>query len=244
MGKKVTSQRTQLLVYKAPFEYKEAFKVLRTNIQFSSADKNIKKLAITSTGPCEGKTTVTVNLALTMAEAGLKVLLVDSDLRKPRVHKLLDLPVSPGITNLLTKQSGLSLVINRVKGYDSLHVITCGVVPPNPAELIGSNQMETFIKNVEDNYDYIIFDTPPVSLVTDAAVLSKYLDGVIMVLGYGRTVKDAALYAKQQLESVGANIIGCVFNFVDGDAFSSHGYRYKYGGYKYKYSGGYYGQND
>lgn len=239
MGTRTTNTRKQLLITNAPFEYKESLKVLRTNIQFSSADKKNKKLAITSSGPGEGKTTIAVNLALTMAEAGLKVLLIDSDLRKPRVHKLLSLPISPGITNLLTKQSSMNLVINTVKGFDTMHVITCGVIPPNPAELIGSKQMESFIESVEDNYDYIIFDTPPVSLVTDAAVLSKYLDGIILVISYGRIAKDAVLYSKQQLTSVGANIIGCVFNYVNGDAFVRNSYRYKS---RYGY-GGYYGGN-
>jgi capsular exopolysaccharide synthesis family protein len=196
----------------------------------------MKKIAITSSGPFEGKTTVSINLALTMAETGHRVLLIDCDLRKPKVHKTLNLPSEPGISNVLTQQEDLANVIKKVPKFDSLDVVTCGVIPPNPAELLGSQQMEDFIKSIEDDYDYIIFDTPPVGLVADTAVLAKMLDGVIWVVSYARTVKETARFAKDTLDSVNAHIIGCVFNAVKSDSYGNRAYYRKYGSkYSYRY---------
>lgn len=227
-----------------PFDYREAFKVLRTKIQFSAIDSKMQKIAVTSSGPFEGKTTVSINLALTMAETGKRVLLIDCDLRKPKVHKTLGFEAEPGLSNILTQQTPIQDVINKVPNFDSLDVISCGVIPPNPAELLGSNQIETFIKSVEDVYDYIVFDTPPVGLVADTAVLAKFLDGVVWVVSYGKTVKETARFAKDTLDSVNANIIGVIFNSVKADSYRNRGYyrRYgsKYGGsYKYGYKRGY-----
>lgn len=238
-----------IVTEETPFDYKEAFKVLRTKIQFSGVDDNMKKIAITSSGPFEGKTTVSINLALTMAETGKRVLLIDADLRKPKVHKTLKMPSEPGISNVLTQQEDLTNVIKKVPNFDSLDVVTCGVIPPNPTELLGSHQMEAFIASIEDDYDYIIFDTPPIGLVADAAVLSKMLDGVIWVVSYGVTVKETAHFAKDTLDSVSANIIGCVFNRVKVDSYGNRGYyrRYgsgRYGSYRYGYKRGSYGYSN
>jgi len=225
-----------------PFDYREAFKVLRTKIQFSAIDNKMKKIAVTSSGPFEGKTTVSINLALTMAETGKKVLLIDCDLRKPKVHKTLGFDAEPGLSNILTQQIELKNVINKVPNFDSLDVVSCGVIPPNPAELLGSNQIEIFVNSVEDQYDYIIFDTPPVGLVADTAVMSKYLDGVVWVVSFGKTVKETARFAKDTLDSVSANIIGVVFNCVRADSYGNRGYYRKYGSkysYKYGYKRGY-----
>ncbi len=238
-----------IVTEETPFDYKEAFKVLRTKIQFSGVDDNMKKIAITSSGPFEGKTTVSINLALTMAETGKRVLLIDADLRKPKVHKTLKMPSEPGISNVLTQQEDLTNVIKKVPNFDSLDVVTCGVIPPNPTELLGSHQMEAFIASIEDDYDYIIFDTPPIGLVADTAVLSKMLDGVIWVVSYGVTVKETAHFAKDTLDSVSANVIGCVFNRVKADSYGNRGYyrRYgsgRYGSYRYGYKRGSYGYSN
>ena len=234
-----------IVTEETPFDYKEAFKVLRTKIQFSGVDGDMKKIAITSSGPFEGKTTVSINLALTMAETGKRVLLIDADLRKPKVHKTLNMPSEPGITSVITQQETLASVIKKVPDYDSLDIVTCGVIPPNPTELLGSHQMEAFIKRVEDDYDYIIFDTPPIGLVADTAVLSKMLDGVIWVVSYGKTVKEAAHFAKDTLDSVDVNIIGCVFNRVKADSYGNRGYYRTYGGgYRYGYKKGSYGYSN
>lgn len=234
-----------IVTEETPFDYKEAFKVLRTKIQFSGVDGDMKRIAITSSGPFEGKTTVSINLALTMAETGKRVLLIDADLRKPKVHKTLNMPSEPGISNVLTQQEDLANVIKKVPNFDSLDVVTCGVIPPNPTELLGSQQMEAFIAGIEDDYDYIIFDTPPIGLVADTAVLSKMLDGVIWVVSYGRTVKETAHFAKDTLDSVDANIIGCVFNRVRPDSYGNRAYYRKYGsGYRYGYKRGSYGYSN
>ncbi|MEI6578964.1 MAG: polysaccharide biosynthesis tyrosine autokinase, partial [Eubacteriales bacterium] len=186
----ISKEGAKIVTGETPFDYREAFKVLRTKIQFSAIDGKMKKIAVTSSGPFEGKTTVSINLALTMAETGQRVLLIDADLRKPKIHKTLNLPVEPGISNILTQQEDLANAIKKIEGYDSLDVITCGVIPPNPAEMLGSNQLELFIASVENDYDYIIFDTPPVGLVADTAVLAKLLDGIVWVVSYGRTIKE------------------------------------------------------
>ncbi|NLP47430.1 MAG: polysaccharide biosynthesis tyrosine autokinase [Clostridiales bacterium] len=227
-----------VLTGETPFDFKEAFKVLRTKIQFSGIDGQMKKIAITSSGPFEGKTTVSINTALTLAETGKSVLLVDCDLRKPKVSKTLDIGQEPGLSNVLTQDSELELAIRNLEDFDTLDIIPCGVIPPNPAELLGSEQMGKFLDEIDSEYDYIIFDTPPIGLVADTAELSKFLDGVIWVVSYGRTIKESAIFAKETLDSVSANIIGCVFNRVKADGYGTRGYyrRYGYGGrYGYKY---------
>lgn len=236
----IAKDGVKIITGETPFDFREAFKVLRTKIQFSAVDGKMKKIAVTSSGPSEGKTTVAINLALSIAEAGQRVLLIDADMRKPKVHRTLNLPAEPGISNVLTLQEDFEKVIKKVPKFDALDVVTCGVIPPNPAELLGSNQMEQFINQVEDNYDYIIFDTPPIGLVTDTAVLVKHLDGVVWVVSYGRTVIQTAQFAKETLESVNANIIGCVFNSVKPDSYGNRDYYRKYGGYyRYGYRRGY-----
>ncbi len=243
----ISKEGSKIISGETPFDYREAFKVLRTKIQFSAADNKMKKIAVTSSGPFEGKTTVSINLALTIAETGLRVLLIDADLRKPKVHKTLNLPAEPGISNVLTQQDEIANVINKIPNYESLDIITCGVIPPNPAELLGSNQLDAFIISIENDYDYIIFDTPPVGLVADTAVLSKLLDGVVWVVSYGKTVKETAHFAKETLDSVSANIIGCVFNSVKADSYGNRGYYRKYGSkysYRYGYRRGGYGYSN
>jgi len=222
------------LVDDAPFDYKEAFKVLRTKIQYAGIGGKTKKICVTSSGPFEGKTTISVNLAITIAETGAKVLLIDGDLRKPKIHKMLSLPETPGLTTVLAGEDEFRFVVNNIENHDTLDVVTCGAIPKNPAELLGSQQMADFIDSVSDSYDYIIFDTSPVGLVADTAVLSKYLDGIIWVVSYGRTVIESAQFAKQTLDSVDAKILGTVFNSVKSDSYGNRTYYRKYG-YKYGY---------
>jgi capsular exopolysaccharide synthesis family protein len=195
----------------------------------------LKKIGVSSPDPSVGKTSIAVNLALSLAETGLKVLLIDTDLRKPTIYKALDLPISPGFTDLLSGQNILENVVRKVTGYETLDVITSGEIPQNPAELLGSTQMETLVNNYTHLYDYIIFDTPPINMVTDAAVLAKIFDGIVYVVSYGQTLMEAAKLAKKSLEIVDANIIGCVFNNVDVKTNGNSGYyrncRKKYKGY-------------
>jgi capsular exopolysaccharide synthesis family protein len=210
---------------KAPV--KEAYKTLRTNIQFSSLDQERKVLLVTSASEAEGKSTTASNLAIAMAQAGKRVLLIDCDLRKPVVHRTFHLPNMKGLTNILAEDLDHTEICNSV-GIQGLDVLTSGPKPPNPSELMGTLRMETFIKAVSQEYDQIIMDAPPVLPVTDAAVLSRLTDGVILVLAYGQTSREAAAQAKESLGNVNARIIGAVIN-----SFPANGRGGYYGYYYY-----------
>lgn len=224
--------RPIIRIEKAPFAVVEAYKALRANIQFASVGKQVKKILFTSSNPMEGKTSVSVNLAITLVQAGHKVLMIDSDLRKPRVHRLLDVPASPGLTNVLVKISDLESAIKHVDDC-GIDVLTSGPVPPNPSELLGSKDMQKLLETVEQKYDYIILDTPPSLLISDAAVLSKYVDGVVIVVSYGKTTFDMVEKLKESFENVGANLLGCVLNDVKLEKSGKYQYKSKYGYYKY-----------
>lgn len=189
----------------------EAYKTLRTNIQFSSLDKQLKVLMVTSASQSEGKSTTAANLAITIAQSDKRVLLIDSDLRRPHIHKALSLLNVKGLTNVLVQSIDYKDICNTV-GVKNLEVLTSGPKPPNPSELIGTARMESLITTVASEYDTVIIDAPPVLPVTDAAVLSRLVDGVILVVEYGSTSYEMAQEAKDDLERVGANIIGAVLN--------------------------------
>lgn len=237
-NKKVVSRRRFLMVSKnAPFQYQEAFKSLRTNIKFMAVSKECRRMIVTSAIPGEGKSSVAINLSVSLAETGSRVLLVDCDLRKPIVHRYLKIDNKKynGITHALS--GGLlqeSLV--SVKGTN-LHVMVADAIPPNPAELLGSRRMKSMIESLDQYYDYIIFDTPPVSVVTDAAVLSQFVDGVILVVAQDHATFDQIALAKKNLLSVHANILGVVFNNFDTRRSS------KDSGYYYSYNYDYQGQD-
>mgnify|MGYP000947234383 CR=1 FL=1 len=203
----------------------EAYRVLRTNIQFSGIDKPLKTIVITSAGPMEGKTTTVTNLAVTFAQMGSKVLLIDADLRKPRIHKIFLLPNDTGLTNLLASGRDYSRFI-RSTAVPNLDVLVSGIIPPNPSELLNSNAMREFIRKASADYDYIFLDAPPVISVTDASIISTYVDGTILVARSGKVERDALKRAKELLDKVNANIIGVVLNYLDKQS----------GGYYYDYS--------
>lgn len=227
-------KRPVINIENAPFPVVEAYKALRANIQFASIGREVKKILFTSSNPMEGKTSISVNLAVTLGQAGHRVLLVDSDLRKPRIHRLLSMPVSPGLTNVLVKNRDFSEAVKRDEKR-LIDVLTCGPIPPNPSELLGSREMKELLESVEDDYDYIILDTPPSLLMSDAAVLSKHVDGVVLVIQSGVTTFDMVRGAIDNLEKAGANILGCVLNDVRMEDLSKQLYGTKYGYYK-KYS--------
>lgn len=189
----------------------EQFKTLRTNINFSMPDKEIKTMLFTSASPSEGKSTVAANSAVVFAQEGKRVLLIDGDMRKPTVHYTFHLTNTLGLSNLLTRQIQLEEVIKHDE-IENLDIITCGPIPPNPAELLGSNMMEKLIEDLKENYDMIIFDAPPVLSVTDAQILSNLCDGTVIVLSAGKTEKGALLKAKEALINSKANILGVVLN--------------------------------
>lgn len=189
----------------------EAYRTLRTNIQFSSLDKPIQTLLATSTAPDEGKSTTLANLAVTIAQAEQRVILVDCDLRRPSVHTLFGLPNEQGLTSAILAQGDAPLPL-QATSVPGLSVLTSGPLPPRPADLLGSRRMEQIIEQLRNAADIVLFDTPPVVAVTDAAVLATRVDGVLLVLQAGQTRRDRAREARQKLEKVKANIIGVVLN--------------------------------
>lgn len=218
--------------------FSEAFRTLRTNIQFTSIDKSIKTIVITSTSPGEGKTTAATNLAISIAQTEKKVLLVDCDMRKPSVHRRFNIPNGDGLTNILMGEKNLDdISYNGGPDINLLTIVTSGPIPPNPAELLGSQRMKDFLEDMNEKFDIIILDTPPVNLVTDGVILSTIADGTIMVLEAGKTDIDAAKNGKELLEKVHANLIGVVLNKIP---TQGHGY-YNYKYYQYEE---YYEEND
>ena len=202
----------------------EAYRTLRTNIQFSNIDESLKVLCVTSSGPSEGKTTTSCNLAETFAQSGHRVLLIDGDLRKPRVHKVFRLSGSKGITNLLAGQMKIEEVTHLVgSGFT---VIPCGPSPPNPSELLGSKRMKELLDELKKHYDIIIIDAPPVGVVTDSAILSTIVDGTILVVASGKTEIENGRRAKQLLENVDARILGVVMTMIPVTKNSYYGYQY------------------
>ncbi|WP_251671013.1 MULTISPECIES: CpsD/CapB family tyrosine-protein kinase [unclassified Sporosarcina] len=189
----------------------EQFRTIRTNINFSMPDKELKSLLFTSAAPGEGKSTSSANTAVVFAQEGKKVLLIDSDMRKPTTHYTFSRMNATGLSNLLTRQWEIDDVIQQTD-IDGLDLITSGPIPPNPAELLGSKAMDTLIGKLKEKYDLLIFDAPPVLSVTDAQILSNICDGTILVLNAGTTEKDSIVKAKEALESSKANILGTILN--------------------------------
>jgi capsular exopolysaccharide synthesis family protein len=191
----------------------EAFRTLRTNIQFSALDGDIKSVVVTSSGPGEGKSTVIVNLAITMAQTGKRVLIIDCDLRLPTVHKKLELPNLEGLTNMIIQDKKIEEVVLSTK-IENLYALTSGPIPPNPSELLGSKKMKNVLEELENSFDMILIDAPPVMIVTDAQILSTKVEGVLLVACYGQAEKYALVKSKELLDKVGAKTLGVVMNKV------------------------------
>lgn len=213
----------------------EAFRTLRTNIQFSNIDKEMKTLVVTSSTLKEGKSTITANLAATIAENDKSVLLIDCDLRKPRVHKNFEISNLNGLTNIIMGDKKLSDIVYKYPEFDKFHILTSGPIPPNPAELLGSKKMKKFLEGAKEEYDLIILDSPPIGLVTDSAVLSTIAEGVLLVGAVAEVEIELIKRSKDLLDRVNANIIGVVLNKIP---ISGRSY-YKYSYYQHD---GYYDQ--
>jgi capsular exopolysaccharide synthesis family protein len=212
----------------------EAYRTLRTNLLFSAAVQELKRIVVTSAGPKEGKSTTAANLAIAFAQQGHRVLLVDCDLRRPRVHKMFDQPQQPGLTELLVGTASLEDCVQATM-VPNLVTLTSGALPPNPVELLGSARMREFLQMMS-GVDMVVLDTPPLLAASDAAVLGRIADGVVMVVRAGQTQRGAVQESVQQLTNVGARIIGTVLNDPDAEvAKYAPYYQYYYNNY-YSYS--------
>lgn len=217
----------------------EAFRSIRTNLLLSSAEHKPGVILITSPGPIEGKSLVSTNLALILAQTEERVLLIDGDMRKPRIHKVFGLDDSKGLSTLLTGHSDIKEVIFE-SGIPKLYLLPSGPRPPNPAELLGSNKMVEVISELRKRFNYIIIDSPPLIAVTDSAVLSKSVDGVVLVLKAGQTTRELAKRAHKNLKELNARVLGAILNDVD---LEKDRYYYYYP-YYYKYYKHYAGERE
>ena len=210
----------------------EACRSIRTNLMFLSPDNPLKTFVVTSPGPEEGKTTTAINLAITMAQAGGRVLLVDTDLRRPRIHRAFGIKNSLGISNAVVGEKTVDEVVFQTV-VPNLDVCPCGPLPPNPAELLHTRKFKDLLAEFGKRYDRIILDSPPTSAVTDPVIVGHLADGVVLVVRAGHTTREAALFAKRQLDDAKARLLGCIVNQVNpSDPYYNYYYRsYQYGGY-------------
>ena len=200
----------------------EAYRTLRTNIQFASIAHSLRRLLLTSAGPDEGKSTAAANLAVTMAQMGARVILADCDLRRPSQHEIFNLDNTAGLTSLFlaspSNDGATGSLPLQTTSVANLRLLTSGPLPPNPAELLAMPRMDEILARLAEQADVVLFDSPPIALVTDAAVLSAKADGVLLVVGTGKVKRDLARKAKAQLEAVNANVLGLVVTNVPFDA--------------------------
>lgn len=204
----------------------EAFQSLRTSIRYASVDKEIKTLVVTSPSTRDGKTTVSTNLAVVLAQIGNRVLLLEGDLRKPKVHIHFNVLNEVGITDVIARGVPLEEVIKSVEGVENLDVICSGMLPPNSSVILESKKMKEVLQQLRDHYDMVILDTPPVGQITDAAIMSRMADGAILVLASGQTNIDMARHAMQSLKQVDANILGTVLTRINKKSSGAYYYRY------------------
>ncbi|MFP3728361.1 CpsD/CapB family tyrosine-protein kinase [Priestia filamentosa] len=189
----------------------EQFRTVRTNIEFSRPDVDLRTIVVTSPNIAEGKSTITANLAVVFAQQGKRVLVIDSDLRKPTVHYTFHTENHIGLSNILTRQATLEKTVKITK-QKNLWVLTSGPIPPNPLELLSSKGMSVLLKKAKNEYDIVILDSPPVLAVTDAQVLSSLTDGVVLIVSNGKTKIDSAKKTKELLKSVKAKILDVILN--------------------------------
>jgi succinoglycan biosynthesis transport protein ExoP len=197
-----------------PQNFAEAFKSVRTNVLFSSADEGMRTLVITSAGPGEGKSLVASNLGLALAQAGQRVLLIDADMRRPRVHEIFGGAQEPGLSNVLAGNAKTNEAV-RKSGTAGLWLLPAGHIPPNPAELLGSRRYADFIGSLGVHFDWVLIDTPPVMVVADSSIVSNQSSGVLFVVRADHTSRHAVRAAVEQLEAANAHLIGSVLNSVD-----------------------------
>lgn len=232
-----TSGSRDLFVHTHPMSAAaECCRTIRTNLTFMSADEPLRTLVITSANPREGKTTVTANIAISLAQSGKRVLMVDTDLRRPRIHRAFGVSGARGVTSVIVGEARLADVVSSTD-IPNLDVLACGPIPPNPSELLHSQRFGELVREALERYDRVIFDSPPLGAVTDAAVLAPQLDATLVVVKAHTTTRDALASALRQLRDVAANVVGGVLNDVDpkrkGYGASDYYYYYRREGYYY-----------
>lgn len=213
----------------APFQYVEAYKMLCTNIEFISVAQQCKHIMVTSTLADEGKTNCSVNLAMTLSGYDKKVCLVECDLRRPSLHRFIDSKRNTqGLTNILKGEIDIPKAIRKVSGT-SMSILLAGISPPNPSELLASEKMKAVVEKLDEEYDYVIYDTPPALVVTDATVLGKYMDGAVLVVKHNSTERNLVLKTKTNLENAGVKIFGAIlseYSQKSVGAYSNYNYYY------------------
>lgn len=238
----ILAERSNILSGSSSFYTREAYKALRTNVNFALADsEGCCTLLVTSALQSEGKSITALNLAISVAEDGNRVLLIDADLRRPKLGRLTEVSSNNGLSDILIHPELLDGAIYPYRM--NLDVMLAGRIPPNPSELLGSARMGKLIEALKARYDYIILDTPPVNVVTDAAVASRWVDGVLFVVRAGISERGAVAHAVEQLGYAKANLLGFIFNGVDAEATGYSKYRYKRCGY-HRYGYGRYGYSN
>lgn len=223
--KKINSKRKLIAKINPKSPISEQYRTIRTNIQFSSADDDIRSFMVTSASPGEGKSTTAANLAVVFAQQGKRVLLVDGDLRKPTMHYTFQATNTMGLTNVLTRQATLMEAV-QATDVEKLDLLSSGPIPPNPAELLSSRMMDQMLAEAYKQYDLVIFDSPPVLAVTDAQVLANQCQGTVLVVKSGETELENALKAKELLETAKAKLLGAVLN---NKSMKESSYYYYYG---------------
>ncbi|MCW6677785.1 CpsD/CapB family tyrosine-protein kinase [Anaerococcus sp. NML200574] len=204
--------------------YDEAIRSVRTNIQFADIDHKNKIIAMTSSKPSEGKTTVVYKLAQSFAENGERVVLLDFDLRAPKVGVVAGIDNNVGLTNVITGKLELDRALYRDKGQENLFLLLSGPTPPNPAEILASNHIKDLVNELSQSFDYVFIDTPPVGLFTDASIVSTFCDGMIFSIKSNDTKKEEIARALDNLKKVNAKVIGAVLTFADVKEFNYKGY--------------------
>ena len=227
LNKQQKKGTTLITVTKPNSVIAEQFRTIRTNIQFSMIDKQLKTIIFTSSGPFEGKSTVAANIASVFADQGKKVLLVDADMRKPTVNQTFHIPNTTGLSSIITSRSITFDDVIQTVDEAGVDIITSGPIPPNPSELLNSNRMNEIIQELESMYDLILFDMPPVVSVTDAQIMATKTDGVVFVVRRNIAHKEEVLHAKELLDMVHANVLGVVFNGAEKKSDRSY-YGYSY----------------
>jgi capsular exopolysaccharide synthesis family protein len=223
----VAARKTPLIVEgSARSARAEALRQLRTNLQFVNVDEPVKTIVVTSAVPGEGKSTIACNLAIVFAEAGNRVVVVDADLRRPRLAEYLDLRGTVGLTNVLAGQSNVDSALQQW-GSAGLWLLPSGSIPPNPSELLGSRNMSDLLAALKDGFDVVVIDTPPLLPVTDAAVAAAHADGAVLVTHCAKTSDAQVKAAANALAAVDANLLGCVLNMVATDTTDGYAY-YEY----------------